>query len=114
MLKKLTLLVFVLVFVLSSVAQAQTPRDSGGRLPLSFSCEPAKGYVGYYWWERARGSVRGHIVLNYCLLRAHNAGPHDLRAVYQHELAHAHGKEHWQGTPATNAAYYPYSVLCHC
>lgn len=90
-------------------------KDSDGHVPVRYVCKKGASFLGFYSWNKAEDEVvRGRIVINRCALERAGAGPKDYKAVYQHELAHAHGKDHWQGSPRTNAAYYPYFQICRC
>jgi hypothetical protein len=69
-------------------------------------------WESWYHWDRHEypdGSekVWGTIYLDECKLRDRGAGPEDEKNFIDHELGHAAGWEHGQGTPETNPAYYP-------
>lgn len=50
---------------------------------------------------------------NTAKIESYNPGPNDWRAIRRHERAHAGGWNHWEGTPQTNAAYYPVVRITH-
>lgn len=57
-------------------------------------CEP------YAWWAGLYDPNSNTITMNECAYGT------DMDAVYAHEMAHAHGWHHGEGTPETNPAYY--------
>jgi hypothetical protein len=46
------------------------------------------------------------IKINVCKLRDKGSGTNDLRVVQRHEIYHASGYRHYEGSAKTNAAYY--------
>ena len=88
--------------------------DSDGEVPVEGVCQP-----NAEWLAKTGGTVsqdadtqrvvevRYRIEINDCLLRKLDAGPRDRDRVIAHERAHARGWEHWEGTPWTNAAFFP-------
>jgi hypothetical protein len=116
--------VFILVAVIwvylgTPVAEVETKTgeglvDSDGKIPIESVCHPNAG-----WPAKTGGSVlrdadslrvvevRYRIEINDCRLRKLGAGPRDRDHVIAHERAHARGWDHWEGTPWTNAAFFP-------
>ena len=88
--------------------------DSDGKVPIESVC-----YPNAEWLAQTGGSVlrdadtlrvvevRHRIEINDCRLRKLGAGPRDRERVIAHERAHARGWDHWEGTPWTNAAFFP-------
>ena len=88
--------------------------DSDGKVPVEGVCQPNEEWLAKTGGIASRDAdtlriveVRYRIEINDCLLRKLDAGPRDRDRVIAHERAHARGWEHWEGTPWTNAAFFP-------
>ena len=116
--------VFVLVavvwfYLVTPVAEVETRTggglvDSDGEVPVEGVCYPNAEWLAKTGGTASRDAdtlrvveVRYRIEVNDCLLRKLDAGPRDRDRVIAHERAHARGWEHWEGTPWTNAAFFP-------
>jgi hypothetical protein len=100
----------------ASAADDQKPRpvDTDGVVPYRLECDLLDDWGGKHYghWESVNGEVvmESEIVLNWCRLALQGAGPRDIHRVLEHERAHARGWRHYEGTPDTNAAYYPDAI----
>lgn len=90
-------------------ARHSTGADSDGIVPVHRVCYGLEGnVVGRYSWTRySNGYVEGAIHLDRCKMGAYGFGQNDRLAVLRHERAHSLGWSHYEGTPSTNAAYFP-------
>lgn len=94
--------------------------DTDGKIPVYHHCPQCKGYTAgrtekkiiRHW--NGKVEVQARIYLNDPLMDRLGAGRRDKRYNLRHEMAHAHGWDHYEGTPQQNAAYYPSFKLCYC
>ena len=84
--------------------------DTDRRVPIFRYCKPRGERLAFTRY-RAENSgpyeMRTRIYINRCKLDRLNAGEKDRRQVKLHEKAHVKGFRHYEGSPGTNAAYYP-------
>jgi hypothetical protein len=98
----------------ASHAHAGTLADTDGYVPEYYVCGPYNGVLGRYyyryWYSTSTGRitrVEGAIYYDRCEMRSLGAGTNDWARLIAHERAHSRGWDHYEGSPATNAAYYP-------
>lgn len=120
---------FTLLFLTTFSPPGQTEGlnrpDSDGKVPVKEVCDMGLNPNGNHWFGvHKEWTIRDSsgkylrteyvILINRCYLDSQGAGPTDRAVWIAHEKAHALGFQHYQGTPQTNAAYYPRGGLCHC
>jgi hypothetical protein len=79
--------------------------DTTGHVPEIYGHYGTRG--GWYGNTEVLSRHPCRRLIRYNLDTMKNAGPHDWAKVQNHERAHARGLDHWQGSPASNPAYYP-------
>lgn len=81
--------------------------DADGIVPESY------GVYGEGWSGSADIISRNPCqrAIRYDVANMRGAGPNDWANLRAHERAHTRGWDHLQGSPSTNPAYYPSSVL---
>ena len=88
--------------------------DSDGKIPIEEVCQPNAEWLAQTGVSVLRDAdtlrvveVRYRIEINDCRFRKLDAGRRDRDRIIAHEKAHARGWDHWEGTPWTNAAFFP-------
>ena len=113
------LVAIIWVYLGTPVAEVETKTggglvDSDGKIPIESVCHPNAEWAAQTGASVLRDAdtlraveVRYRIEINGCRLRKLDAGPRDRARIIAHEKAHARGWDHWEGTPWTNAAFFP-------
>jgi hypothetical protein len=70
----------------------------------SLVCDPDLHFYGRTY---TFGGGSALILVNECLIRIDGGDDEDVKDAWAHERAHAVGWRHYEGTPESNAAYYP-------
>jgi hypothetical protein len=93
----------------NTTSRPSYPADSDGDVPIKEACNdkmPKNAWTHRLFSEN-NTKVEATIYVDTCELDDLGAGPQDIENFIEHEKAHAKGWQHREGTPETNAAYYP-------
>ena len=107
------MLATVIATTVVACAASFAPPDSNRYVPEYYQTVGTcyDGILGkdhYYYAPRASYGPHVHwIEYDVCEMRRLGATAAGWERLKAHERAHSEGKAHYEGTPATNAAYYP-------